>query len=415
MVATYEGVLRWDNAQAESSFDSDWCMNLYTPHGVGVSGLHDYEPWIHTEVDPKNVGDGFDRGFWMMFRDNIHNGQQYCGDLQYCSGTTDNQNKTVAPMINGKRAILFGLLGLDMGHDEAGAELHPVYGTAIHTGGRTLKGSGCDWSSGHCKTDDKVYLDPEADPLFDVPQNPNDDTWAIWVANYGSEGYCSTRALHVLDGDDSIIGRTSLPTLSFRLPWAKDAAGRPMEDVQVLDATNFALHAAKDIGRTDAIYDVAINRGASIIVTFHMWPSDAQPYWFGELHLKWQHALGPLIETLPPVLLTPSQLSLASHVPPEAEDHPLMTQMSPTQKEAFLAEMKKALKVPPMVVKVSIVGIRRTAPPPPPPPVAVRASVGKTLRLGAAEEDAATRRALCATFAGHVPNQPTDFCQQTPR
>src|SRR5271167_1443710 len=100
----------------------------------------------------------------------------------------------------------------------------------------------------------------------------SDDTWALWAANYGDDGYCSTGALHVLDGSESIIGRNELPTLSFRLPWAKDAAGHPMTDVEVLeDATNFALHAAKDIGRTDAIYDVAINRGANIVVTFHMW------------------------------------------------------------------------------------------------------------------------------------------------
>jgi hypothetical protein len=315
-------------------------------------------------------------------------------------------------MINGKRGILIGLLGLDMGHDEAGAELHPLYGTAIHTGGRTLKGSGCDWSTGHCVVDDDVYLTPEKDPLFDVPQDANDDTWAIWAANYGSEGYCSTRSLHVLDGDESIIGRKQLPTLSFRLPWAKDAAGRPMDDVQVLDSTNFALHAAKDIGRTDAIYDVSVNRGASIVVTFHMWPSEAEPYWFGELHLKWRPAPGALIATLPLLVLTPTHRGASPRTPPEAEEHPMMTKMSQEQKNLFVAEMKKNLKMPSAVVRVSIVGTRRTQPPPSgPPPAIMRAFIGKKLRLGAAEEDAATRHALCATYGGHVPNQPTDFCQ----
>jgi hypothetical protein len=56
---------------------------------------------------------------------------------------------------------------------------------------------------------------------------------------------------------------------------ASRANTRPMAHVEVLNATHFALHAAKDIGRADAIYDVAINRGANIVVTFHMWPSEA--------------------------------------------------------------------------------------------------------------------------------------------
>jgi hypothetical protein len=418
-VATYEGVVRWDNAQPKYFYDYDWCMNLYTPQGVGVSGSKDYEPWIHTEVDPNDVGDGFDRGFWKTFRDNIHDAQegQCCGDsdkfaFSYSSAVVDRENRTVAPLINGKRAIIIGLLGLDLGHDDAGAELHPVYGAAIHTGGRALKGSECKWTNGHCAVDDEVYLHPERDPKFDVPQDVNDDTWAMWLANYGSEGYCSTRALHVLDGDESIIGRKELPTLSIRLPWARDTSNQPMADVEVLDNTNFALHAAKDIGRTDAVYDVAINRGANIVVSFHMWPSEARPYWFGELHLKWTPAPAPFTGMLfrPPVRLMPSTLGAELHAPAEAEEYPMMARMTETQKQVFLAEMKKELKTPPVVAKISQVGTRQTAPAPPAAPIESRAHVvGKSF---GSEEDARIRRALCVAYAGHIPDLPADFCRQ---
>ena len=57
----------------------------------------------------------------------------------------------------GKFAIVTGLLGLDTEHAGAQAELHPAYAVAIR-----------------------------------VNDDPSDETWAIFVRNWGNEGYCSS-------------------------------------------------------------------------------------------------------------------------------------------------------------------------------------------------------------------------------
>ncbi len=419
-VATYEGIARWDNAQAEYNFDSDWCMDLYTFHGVGISNQQD-ELWIHTEHDPKNVGDGFDRGFWKEFRDKIKNGQEYCGDLQFCQGTKNNQAKTVGPLINGKRAIVIGLLGLDMGHSDAGSELHPVYGMAIHTGARPRSQSGYIWDP-NPRVDDNVYLHPESDPWFDTPQNANDDTWAIWAANFGSEGYCSTRALHVLDGDESIIGRKVFPTMGFRLPWTNyvSADGNtvlPMADVEVLDSTNFTLKAKPDVARNNASYSVFTDRGKSVTIIFDMLPSSAEPYWFGELHLKWKAPPAAFAEFKAAALyLKPPEIAAKSQVAKSNEaENPTISRMTEAQKSAFVAQMKNRGATPPLVINKSLVGTRRVvngpAPAPPPPIQPHAPATLKALASGGAEENAAAKRSICAAYRGKVPNAPADYCK----
>lgn len=413
-VVAYDGVLRWDNAQIEKTFgDYDWCMDLYTPHGVGASSLHDDEVFIHGEVNPQQVGDGFGHGFWQVLRDNIHKGQVDCGITSpYCQQTTDNQNRTVAPMINGKRAIFIGLLALDMGHDQAQAEIHPLYGVAIHIGGRTLTGSGCDWSTGHCTWDNNVYLHPEADPLFDVPVNADDDQWDMWAANYGSSGYCSTGALHVLDGPETIIGR-NLTTMSFSLPWAKDEAGRPMAGVEIVhQTTSFFIQGDQDFDH-QVTYDPVINPGQNIIVTFQMPPSEHHPYWYGELHLKWtrQPGMAAAKLKLPGVVTAPPHPS--SHMSPEEQENSAMAGMTEGQKQIFIAELKKAGPLVPAKPKVSIQGTLGKVPLSP-PPANLPKVLPKTPKPMVSAEDIAIWRALCAAWSGKVPNQSANFCRQPP-
>jgi hypothetical protein len=456
-VVTYDGIANWDNAQAEWNGDSDWCINLYTKHGAGVTGrkdgvqVNEKESFVHTEFDPHNLGDDWDRGFWGQLRNAIHANQQdygagSCQDIRNCQGTTDNENRNVAWMINGRRAIVIGLLGLDVGHNDAQSELHPVYGMAIHTGGtydgstqtlnkggRPLAGSGsaCNWDGpwrGHCNIDANVYLHPENDSHFDVPLNPDDDIWAIFATNFGNEGYCSTRALHVLDGDQSIIGRQSFPTMTFRIPWAKDKYGQDMKDVAILfPQTNFVQHAQVDIGQNQEKWDYAIDKGdrKGIVITFHLWPKDARPNWFGELHLKWTPARPPEIQAsdraaLSQAAVLPQVPWVRMHVPAGVEQHPSTVGMTDAQLRAFTTVMINRPIIPAQAVHKAIVGIPNIVPPPPPPPmrplphIAPRDPSKAVLSPGAAEEDATVRRALCAAHEGHVPKLPADFCRQNP-
>ncbi len=455
-VATYDGVVRWDNAQHESMAESDWCINLYTPHGAGVTGLKDgrtqseFEPWVHMEFDPLNIGDDFDRGFWGKFRDNVHGGQHLwsaaCG-VGYCQSTADDQNRTsaqgVAPMINGRRAIAIGLVGIDVGHSDAGGELHPLFGLAVHTGGaydpsthtmtkggRPRRSAECNFDNpawpGHCAFDNDAFRYPASraeDPEFDVPIDPSDDVWAIWATNFGNEGYCSTRALHVLDGDESIIGQRSFSTMTFRIPWAKDRHGQDMKDVAILPEplTSFVQHAQVDIGQNQEKWDWAIDRGErkGVIITFHLWPSATRPVWFGELHLKWTPGPPPQL-TAPAVgPITGVRYSPTAHMK-AAEEHPSAIGMSAAQKKVFAQATNTRAPIAAPVVRKAMIGIAQEVQPPPPKPLLT--SVPRivphleraALSPGAAEEDEAVRRALCAAYAGKLPKLPKDLCRRRP-
>jgi hypothetical protein len=98
--------------------------------------------------------------------DHFHNG--WWNDFHHA---VDQSHDAAADFIKGQPAIAIGILGLDCAHS-CGAELHPVYGLAIHL-----------------KTD------------------PADDVWAIMVRNWGDEGYCSHGA-ELFQRDD----------IRFRLP-----------------------------------------------------------------------------------------------------------------------------------------------------------------------------------------------------
>jgi hypothetical protein len=429
-VVTYDGILNWDNAQPESFWDSDWCVDIFTPYGAGVASEDPTYNSIHMEVDPHNIGDQFDReGFWKSFRDKIQDAQRSTvlalGDYVtgYSGPLVTAENAAVAPMINGHRAIAIGLLALDMGHNDAGSELHPLFGLAIHTTGTPLTGT----ENNPCRTHDdtecqQIYL-RQPDRHFDVPKDPNDDVWAIWAASYGNSGYCSTRALHVLDGDQSIIGRRDFPTMTFRIPWAKDRYGQDMQDVEIIwQETNFFQYAQVDNDLTHENWDWAVDRGThkGIVITFHLWPSDVRPYWFGDLHLKWTPGpptnLGANIGSI----LAPETRQLANaqtYRATKAEPNPSMMGLSAAQQQSFAKAMSSRAPIQGPAIRKIFIGTPNKVPPPPPQPVRrlphVRPPAGSApLTPGAAEENAAIRRAICEAHGNRVPNAPADFCKE---
>jgi hypothetical protein len=82
-------------------------------------------------------------------------------------------------LFDDKEAIVMGLYGVDCAHD-CGAELHPVYALAIH-----------------------------------VNNNLLDDTWAIFVRNWGDEGYCGSHEEEIDTG-----GQPFTFTFRFKRPGA---------------------------------------------------------------------------------------------------------------------------------------------------------------------------------------------------
>jgi hypothetical protein len=146
-------------------------------------------------------------------------------------------------------------------------------------------------------------------------------------------------------------------------------------------------------------------------------PSTAQSNIFGDLHLNWKRAPGSIVARLPQVALAPKNIASLVARRTEGGSPATAAPMNDTQRLAFATEMKKRTSVAAPPFRVSVATVKQmTGPPPPPPPptVVVRLPVSKMLSPGAAEENEAARRALCAAYEGHVPNLPADFCQQTP-
>src|SRR5262249_121012 len=128
-------------------------------------------------------------------------------------------------------------------------ELHPVYALAIH-----------------------------------LNDNPTDDMWAIFVRNWGNEGYCS-QDQHFLDTN----------RIAFLIP-RPSAAG-----VQVNTASTFLTNTQEAAGPF-----VSLVAGQGAIVEFQLPNPEKQARINGELHLRWTLSPGAVATVATPVLRTAS-------------------------------------------------------------------------------------------------------------
>jgi hypothetical protein len=164
-------------------------------------------------------------------------------------------------MINGRRAIVIGLLGLDSEHG-AYTELHPVYGLAIQ-----------------------------------VNDNPNDDQWAVMVRNCGDEGFCSEY-------------QTQLPveSLAFFIPRA--------------NSNGASIKTNEVYSNKDSTLSVETKPGGAV-VTFSLGPPEQGTLIHGLLHISWQLSGGhpvPAGGHLLPAVEAPAAPHHASGDPDERED-----------------------------------------------------------------------------------------------
>jgi hypothetical protein len=145
--ATYEGRIFWDG-HAGSDDDYNVCL-IPSLEGAGFTAanlhFHGHEPGaFECEFDSDETIDHFNTAWWNEF----HN-------------AVDNDNNKAHRMIDNRRAIITGLLGIDSEHNSY-AELHPVWALALevqppHQGGGTYGSS----------------------------------RWAMFIRNWGNEGFCA--------------------------------------------------------------------------------------------------------------------------------------------------------------------------------------------------------------------------------
>lgn len=223
---TYEGTLFWSSHSLPGS-DDDYNVDLVRSDKAGLTANNDgaEDPVLdkaqilHMEFDSDETIDHFHTSWWNDF----HSAVDALG------------SDSARAFIRQKRAIVIGLMGLDEAHS-GGSELHPVFAMAIH-----------------------------------VKADASDDTWAIFVRNWGDEGYCSTG-----------VEELPLTTISFLVPW-KGASDVAMPQTELL----FGPDDMTPGDKKQVSISVALVPNVGALLTVTLPPPRARARLNGEVHFAW--------------------------------------------------------------------------------------------------------------------------------
>jgi hypothetical protein len=269
---TYDGPIFFDDySRAGKNFeDHDYNWLLDTPNQAGVTVNNDKldgREMLVLEFDTRETINHFTTPFWDSFHQAVDRGM------------SDRKYTEARAMVNGHFAIVTGLIGLDCAHS-CGSESHPVYAMAIH-----------------------------------VNDDPLDDTWAMFVRNWGNEGWCSVDS-HGFDFLNDMY--------TFRLPWRPSA-----QSVTTTSASTF--HTNNDAPLGPGVTPIP---GKAVLVSFQLPNSDLHPWVNGELHLQWQGGSPALMHPVP----TGAQLAAPAS---DEEGHldRYIALMTPAQRESFFSEI----------------------------------------------------------------------------
>jgi hypothetical protein len=225
--ATYEGTAMW-NSHSTPGTDDDYNIDLVPDTGGGLT--QDNPVVLHTEFDSDETIDHFNTSWWQGFHDAV-----------------DASDAAARSVIDGKSAVIVGLLGLDCAHS-CGSELHPVWVLALR-----------------------------------VSDSSNDEAWALMVRNWGNEGFCGDQE-HYLD----------VQTIRVRLPWRPGATGVSLKSAE------FKTNSSQVTGPS---LEPAANQGVSVVFTLP--PPESHARVNGILHLTWT---GPTVAARPQVAVNVANL-----------------------------------------------------------------------------------------------------------
>ena len=216
-VATVAGPIVFESHSTGHFGDEDYSWYLAPPNGNGLTAPRNT---LEPEFNSEETIDHFTTKWWNDFHMGV-----------------DEGGEAAKTMVNGKFAIVTGLFSLDFEHS-IHAELHPVFAMAIRV-----------------KEDD-----------------PQDETWAIFVRLFGNEGFCSSD-IHYLE---------YLPQnqFIFRLPLRWGASATLSNQVSDFVSQNGA-----------AGPQISFVPGQGVLVTFDMSASpQTREVISGEVHLQWNNA-----------------------------------------------------------------------------------------------------------------------------
>jgi hypothetical protein len=268
IAATYTGTLAWEEKSPPGK-DDEYSINLTTDNGnPGATAAR--PEGMHIEFDSDETVDPITDDLKIAWWKAIH-------------AAVDNGDAAAHAILDNDFAIVTGLIGVDFAHTPGG-ESHPVWALAMR-----------------------------------VKDDPGDETWAVFVRNWGNEGYCSGDQHYIDYLDDQY---------TFRLPWRQGATAASV----LLDPTDFTAN--QDGFATP---EVAFVPNTGVFLTFKAIPAaSSHPLIAGELHLAW---------TLPPQPHRPPHhgvtLPVPGGPPPRlssgtVRDH--RGQPEPDRAEAFMAQ-----------------------------------------------------------------------------
>lgn len=208
--ATYEGPIYWSSLTWS---DNDYNMNVVPPNRNGL--VTSSGSTLHTEFDSTETINNFSHPWWKSFRQAV-----------------DSSDSLARSMVDGKKAIVSGLAGLDCEHD-CYTEIHPVWLLAIRT-----------------------------------RQDAYKDVWAIFARNWGNEGYCSRYQHHLLLASNQY---------KVSLPWRAGATG-----VNVAGSAFYA-------NMSGLSWWWGTQAGSKVNTTFQLPAPDSHGRIHGELVLNWTY------------------------------------------------------------------------------------------------------------------------------
>jgi hypothetical protein len=239
---TYDGHVEWGGHDGGLMGDDDYNMSLRTfgpnstppgpypfPDGTS-SGNTGENADVLMEFDSDETIDHFDKSaIWQRYHSAVDNEPSIGSIRELIGGGLYPAHEVVAT----------GLMGFDVVHAPYHTEVHPVHVLAIR----------------------------EAGPGAASTAN---DYWAIFVRNWGDEGYCSQNQ-HYLESQQVTV---KLPPPAY---YTQGQRGVATENLDTL-----FYHVGGD-----GTYKVYPGQGDGAYVTFDLPPANEHGYWFGELDLRW--------------------------------------------------------------------------------------------------------------------------------
>ncbi len=347
--------------------DDDYDMPLIVSKAPAI--MND-RPDLHTEADASETYSNFETPWWNGFVQNV-------------PGLLDPGNPVPLLLLHDADAIMTGMFGVDCEHDGCKSEMHPIFTLAAH-----------------------------------VVDNPDNDTWVMYLRNTGDEGYCSSQ-----------MESANFTSYTFRLPWRTEET-IPWNTVEVLWGPMYPACAQAQELQAKSCFEQQVPPGGAtgptitylsgqwVDVTFTFPGPQERPLIDGELHLQWGRGRisnGPLVASSP-ASTSPARSSAPSAEQEKEPDEsgPLgiaLGKLGPAQQSQIRKTVAAATASGAKMQAMPAGQPAREVTSEPPAHPAVRIGEAGPAATEKAARDAAMVRELCKAYGGSIEGAPANMCK----